>query len=483
MSSTPNKRSHEESGNGSGSHSHCSASKYQHEDSGPFPGVGAKIPSSAPNEYHAAYDMGQDSRMSKVPRTESRDSDRRSPLLATFRVLPSSHDSHSDHPAGFESRLEFRDSKDSNRDHKFENRDAKVEPRDLYQVSKVDKDVKFESRGDDNKETKYERDSYSEHRGDLKMDKDGYGGFGIHSNWKDAKEQQRGKRYPDASGGSVDPWHTSRSNLHIPSEGGKEASIIEEKDHAETREAVGENKVDMKGEDKFKDKDRKRKEGKHREWGERDKDRNDRRNSLQLVNSSTDTKDPVKEEREAERWEKDRKDLSKDKDKVNYRGEKDYTRKESGTGIEKEGSHNEKELADVPGKTAEPENSTLELKKAKENEGWKNADRDPRDRKKDRDADLEGEKLDKRNRLHDKESDEGCGDAEGGTERERETFSYGVQQRKRMLRPRGSPQLSNRDPRFRSRNHENEGYEYLLVCLVLVVWISSLILEINITLT
>lgn len=461
MSSTPNKRAHEEGGNGSGGHGHSSASKYQHEDSGAFPGMSAKIPSSSQSEYHAPYDIGQDSRLPKVPRTESRDSDRRSPLLPPYRVSSSSNDPHSDHPAGFESRLEFRDSsKDSNRDSKFENRDNKIESRDLYQGNKVDKDLKFEGRGDDGKETKYERDSYSEHRGDLKMDKDGYGGLNVHSNWKDAKEQHRGKRYPDASGGSVDPWHTSRSNMHVPSEGGKEASIPEDKDYSEGREAVGENKLDMKGEEKFKDRDRKRKEGKHREWGgERDKDRNDRRNSLHIgSNSNAENKDLVKEEREPERWEKDRKDFSRDKDKVNFRAEKDHTKKESGSVAEKEGSYIDKEHVDVPGRTSELDNSTLELKKPKENDGWKNADRDQRDRKKERDGDVEGEKPDKRNRYHDKESDEGCGDAEGGTERDREAFSYGVQQRKRMLRPRGSPQLSNRDPRFRSRNHENEGY-------------------------
>lgn len=464
MSATPNKRSHEEGGNGSGgggssSHGHSSVSKFQHEDSGTFPSMMARLESSTSSEYHVPYDMGQDARMPKLPRTESRDADRRSPLLPIVRVSSSSNDSHADHLAGFESRLEFRDSKDGNKDPKFENRDAKVEARELYQGSRLDKDVKFESRVDDNKATKHERESYPEHRADVKMDKDGYGGASNHANWKKANEQLRGKRYPDASGGNVDPWHASRSNMHGPADGVKEAPNVEDRDYAEACEAVGENKVDFKGEDKLKEKDRKRKEGKHREWGERDKDRNDRRNTLQFCsNIGSENKEPIREDREAERLE-ERKDLLRDKERVKDR-EKDYMKKELGNGTEKEGSHNDKELVDVPSRAAELENPTSELKKQKDIDTWKNVDRDPRDKKKERDADEEAERYDKRNKNHDKELDDGCAEAEGDTEREREVFNYGVQQRKRMLRPKGSPQRTNRDPRIRSHNQDIEGYEF-----------------------
>ncbi|XP_071915191.1 uncharacterized protein [Coffea arabica] len=43
--------------------------------------------------------------------------------------------------------------------------------------------------------------------------------------------------------------------------------------------------------------------------------------------------------------------------------------------------------------------------------------------KKERDAEEEGERYDKLNKNHDKESDEGCGEDEGGAEREREVFN------------------------------------------------------------
>lgn len=476
MSSTPNKRSHEEGGNGtaggSGNHGHSSASKFQLEETGTYPSMMAKLTSSTSIDYHAPYDMGQDARMPKVPRAESRDADRRSPLPPMFRVSTSSNDAHSDHLGGFESRLDFRDTKDGNKDPKVESRDTKVEPRELYQGTRLDKDVKFESRGDDNKETKHDRESYQEHRPDVKMDKDGYSGVGNHGNWKSASEQHRGKRYPDTSAGNVDPWNTSRSNLHAAAEGVNEAPNFEERDYAEVREAVGENKVDFRGEDKLKERDRKRKDGKHRDWGERDKDRNDRRSTMQVcTNSSNENKEPMREEREAERLDKERKDLLREKEKVKDK-EKDYTKKESGNGAEKEVPNNDKEMVDVPRRVAELENPTSEQKKQKDIDSWKNVDREPRDRKRERDADEEGERFDKRNKNHDKEPDDGCVEAEGGSEKEREVFNYGVQQRKRMLRPRGSPQRSNRDPRFRSRNQDNEGYEFRQLCRCLFVYLS-----------
>ncbi|KAA8522644.1 hypothetical protein F0562_012995 [Nyssa sinensis] len=469
MSGTPNKRLHEEGG---GVPTLSSASKYPHEDSAPYPNIGPKLTSSAMNEYHATpFDMGQDPRMPKNPRPESRDTDRRSSLLPMYRMSSSMNDSHSDHPVALENRLESRDSKDINRDLKVENRDTKAE---LYQGTKGDKDIRFESRGDDNKEGKYDRDVYPEYKGDTKTEKDGYGAVSGHLTWKEAKEH-RGKRYPDTPVGNADTWHTSRANVHGPIEVGKEGSTTEERDYSEVHEAVGENKIDLKSEDKFKEKDRKRKDVKHREWGERDKERSDRRNNLIVGNSSGECKESTREERETERWERERKDLLKDKEKQKER-EKDHVKREGWNGVEKDGSYNEKESMDVSGRTSEQENSTLELKKQKDHDSWKNGDREARERRKERDADVEGERPEKRSKCYDKESDDGCADAEGGTEREREVFNYGVQQRKRMLRPRGSPQMANREPRFRSRTQDNDGsqgklfIEWEVLCSAVINW-------------
>lgn len=444
MSGTPNKRPHEDGGNGgSSNHSYSSAPKYSLDDSVAFP----KVMSSGTPEYHASFDVGQNARMPKIQRTESsRDADRRSPVLPMYRVSSCPVVSHPDHSVASENRLE---PKEINKEVKVENRDAKSELRDLYQGAKADKDDRFENRADDGKDIKHNRDTYPEYKGDLKADKDRFSGV----SWKDSKEQNRGKRYPDLPVGNMDPWHASRT--HGAAEVGKEVSNSENRDFAKVREAVAENKMDLKGEDKYKDKDRKRKEGKHREWGERDKERNECRNNLQLGNSTSDNKELLKEERESERWEKERNDLSKDKDRPKD-WEKDHVKREVWNGAEREVLLSEKEVIDVPGKTNEPENSSVEQKKQKDHDSWKNTDRDGSDRRKERDTDLEGERSEKRGRCHDKESDEGDLDTEGGGEREREAFNYGIQQRKRMSRPRGSP-MANRDPRFRSHTHENEG--------------------------
>ncbi|KAJ8540222.1 hypothetical protein K7X08_030141 [Anisodus acutangulus] len=426
MSGTPNKRPHEDGGNGGGSnHSYSSAPKYSHDDSGAFP----KVVSSGTPEYHASFDVGQNARLPMIQRTESsRDADRRSPVLPMYRVSSCPIVSHPDHSVASENRLV--EPKENNKEVKVENRDAKSELRELYQGAKAG----------DGKDNKHDRDAYTEYKGDVKADKDRFG-----VSWKDSKEQNRGKRYTDLPVGNMDPWHASRA--HGAAEIGKEVSNSENRDFAKVREAVAENKMDLKGDDKYKDKDRKRKEGKHREWGERDKERNDCRNNLQLGNSSLDNKESLKQEKESERWEKERNDLTKDKDRPKD-WEKDH--------VKREVLQSEKEVIDVPGKTNEPENSTVEQKKQKDHDNWKNTDGDGSERRKERDIDLEGERGEKRGRCHDKESEEGDLDTEGGGEREREAFNYGVQQRKRMSRPRGSP-MANRDPRFRSHTHENEG--------------------------
>ncbi|EOY14008.1 Peptidyl-prolyl cis-trans isomerase G isoform 1 [Theobroma cacao] len=460
MSGAP-KRSHEEVGGGHSS----SASKYPHEDPGTYP----KIPSSLiSTEYHhpVPYEMGQDARMARIPRAEPRDSDRRSPLQHSMYRMPSttvSNDSHLDsHQGGSESRMELRDSKE-NREARVESREPRVEAREFYgeavkreyQSGKGEKDGRFENRGDESKELKCDREIHSDPKGDVKVEKDVYGGASSHSSWKDSRDYHRGKRYSEPPGGNIDPWHIQRGNSQGPVEVGKEGSATEERDYAEAHEAVGESKFDSKGEDRFKDKDRKRKDGKHRDWGDRDKERSDRRSSIQVGNSSGEVKESAREERESERWERERKDL-KEKERPKER-EKDHIKRESLNGAEKEGSNNEKELGDGSVRIQEQENQASEQKKQKEMDSWKNVDREARDRRRERDGDTEGDRPEKRSRCYDKESDDGCADGEGATEREREVFNYGVQQRKRMLRPRGSPQLVNRDARFRPRGQDNEG--------------------------
>ncbi|KAE8654138.1 hypothetical protein F3Y22_tig00117056pilonHSYRG00969 [Hibiscus syriacus] len=438
MSGAP-KRSHEEGGG-----QPSSASKYPHEETAAYP----KMPSSSvpPESHHPSpYDMGQDARMPRIPRTELRDSGRRSPLQHAMYRMPSSvalNDSHMDsHQGCYDSRMEVRDAKE-NREVRVESREQRVEPREFfadsvkreYPSGKGERDVRFESRGDGSKELKHDRENYSGLKGDLKVEKDLYGGASINANWKDSRDYTRGRKYSEPPGGNIDQWHIQRANSQGNIEIVKEGSATEERENAEGHEAVGENKFDSKGDDRFKDKDRKRKDGKHRDWGDRDKERSDRRNIMHLGNSSGEVKESAREDREAERWERERKDL-KEKERSKER-EKDHIKREPLNGAaDKEGSSNDKDLGDGSVRTQEQENQVSEQKKQKELESWKI----------------------KRSRCSDKESDDGCADGEGATEREKEGFGSGVQQRKRMLRPRGSPQVANRDPCLRSRPQDNEG--------------------------
>ncbi|KAK6921450.1 Histone deacetylation protein Rxt3 [Dillenia turbinata] len=413
-----------------------------HEDTPPFASA-SPVNAAA----HSSFELGPDARMPKVPRVESCDADRRSPLNTVYRVSPSlnNNDIHVENSAASDSR----DSKDA-RDLKVDNRDAKPEIRELHvdpkrdlQGTKVEKDPKYESRGDDNKEIKHDREIHTDLKGDMKMEKDS----SSHLNWKESKaEYNRGKIYNETSGGGMDPWVPTRSTVHGPT-----GLLSEERDCGETHETVSENKFD----DKLKEKDRKRKDMKHREWEERDRER---WNNLQPGNTGSDGKELSREERGSDRWEREKKDSLKDKERPKER-EKDHIKKEAWIVPEKEALQSEKETVDTSVPMREQENAVLEQKKNKDFDDWKNADREGKDRRREKDADLEGDRPEKRVRSYDKESDDGCTDLDGGIEREREVFNYGVQQRKRMLRPRGSPQVANRDIRFRSHGQDTEGFQ------------------------
>ncbi|OVA04286.1 hypothetical protein BVC80_1629g5 [Macleaya cordata] len=461
MSTAP-KRLHEEGG-------HTPSSKHALEDTSVFNNnLSGKLVQTVPSECQPPpFEAGSDGRPAKVPRTEPRDSDKRFALHSMYRIPSSSNESGLNHLGTSENRLESRDTKD-NRDTKVENRDAKVESREFYAEAKIDpqcakgeKAARSENRGDDiNKESKHDREPHMDSKGDIKMEKDGFTAGNSPLICKEPKEHQKGKINAEMSDG-LDPWRISRSSSHIPSEIAKDGSTAERRDCLETHEAVGENKIDLKVDDKFKDKEKKRKDEKQKDWGERGKDRNDHRNILQLGNSSSERREPTREERESERWEKERKDLQKEKERSKER-EKDHVKKEGLNGFDKEGSQNERELVDGSFRMPEQENPTLEQRRQKEFDCWKAVDRDSKDRKRETDVDVEGDRREKQSRCYEKESDEGCMEGDGGAEREREGFSYGVQQRKRMLRPRGSPQITNREPRFRSRSRDNEEYVYLV---------------------
>ncbi|KAF9622408.1 hypothetical protein IFM89_031211 [Coptis chinensis] len=320
----------------------------------------------ASNEYHPLpFESGQDGRSAKVPRTKSRDVNRRSPMHPVYRTTPLSNNSYVGHHCTSENRVESRDYKDS-RDPKVDKRDFKGETRDMYAESRVEPQsgngVRIESRGDDSKEVKHDRESHMEFKGTSKI--------------------------------------------------GRDSSTIEERGYLEAH-ADEENKFVIKSDDKLKDKDRKKKGEKLRDWGERDKDRIDRRSNLPLGNSSSEHREITREERESERWERNRKDIQKEKERPKER-EKDHIKNETLNGIEKEGLHNEKESADGSIRTPELENLIVEQRRQKEHDGWKAGDRESKDKKKERDVESEGDRHEKCGKCYDKESDEGLMEGDGG---------------------------------------------------------------------
>ncbi|XP_068656418.1 uncharacterized protein [Aristolochia californica] len=432
MSATP-KRLHED-GN------HAPSAKRPHDETSMFPSLSGKLVQSSSNDYHQSFDPSHDGRLAKFPRTEPRDAEKRSPLPSMYRI-PSSVDPSSDHQIGSDVRAESRDPKE-NKDSKIESRETKGEIRDLHndirsdaQGAKGDKEVR------EDKEIKPDRDSHGDFKVEGKNEKDSFPSGSSHFNWKEPKEQHhRGKRYSESSSDAFDTWRMGRGNLHDESGKEKEALPNEEKEYLDAHEAMGENKFDLKGEEKLKEKERKRKDEKHRDWGERDKDRNDRR---PIGGANTERRELTREDREAEKWERERKDRSKERDK-------DHIRREPLNASDKESLHNEKEVADGSLKLVEQE--SLEQKRSKE------CDKELKDRKREKDGDAENDRPEKRAKCFEKEVDDGSNEAgDGTTEREREVFGSGIQQRKRMLRPRGTPQSTNRDARFRSRSKENEG--------------------------
>ncbi|KAL9278863.1 putative histone deacetylation protein Rxt3 [Arabidopsis thaliana] len=489
---------------------HLQALPHPHSHSHSHSPLAAAASASAPYEVESRTVV-------KVARSEPRDGERRSPLPLVYRSpsLPttvSSSDPHLTHAPvpmeprdgakdGREIRVESRENRSDGREIYGEtkreiqgpkgDRDVKFERsvddfsgkgntgsytrndgREMYgetkreiQGPKSDRDAKFERPGDDfsgksnagsyTRDTKFDRENqnYNEQKGEIKMEKEGH----AHLAWKEQKDYHRGKRVAEGSTANVDPWVVSRGNPQGPTEvGPKDLSAPVEGSHLEGRETVGENKVDAKNEDRFKEKDKKRKELKHREWGDRDKDRNDRRVSVLVGSVMSEPKEIGREERESDRWERERmeqKDRERNKEK-----DKDHIKREPRTGAEKEISQNEKELGEASAKPSEQEYVAPEQKKQNEPENCEKDERETKEKRRERDGDSEAERAEKRSRISEKESEDGCLEGEGATEREKDAFNYGVQQRKRALRPRGSPQTTNRD-NVRSRSQDNEGVQ------------------------
>lgn len=460
------KRWHDEGTHQSGT----SMSKRQHEETLGFSNSLGKANPSGSDYYNSLGEAGQDGRLPKIQRTEPRDNDRRaSSLNPAYRYLPVD-DPYSEISVATESRGEARDNRET-RDVKIEPRDIKIEPReykgdvrDARNDTSVDsRDIKGEremqpdARGDF-RDLKIERDYHLDAKGDGKTERDRRERGESRESWKDLKDHYYGG---DHEGSFQHGWYPGDLGWcsYSGKEAGKEISMEEDGEFCEPKEAVGENKVEWKREEKEKEREKKRKEDKQRDWGDREREREDWRISFQLNNNLHERKENLRDDKEADRWDRDRERKDRGKDKERQRDkERDHAKKERSERDDKENALlTEKEELEASRKIPEQENLEQEQKAIKEPDGWKNLDRDDKDRKKERDKDIEVDKHEKRIRYHEKDADEASIEGEGVIEREREVFSYSVQQRKRMLRPRGHSQVTTREPRSRFRPKDIDG--------------------------
>jgi len=437
MSGAP-KRLHEES-------SHSTPTKRPLDDSSLYSSPGKTIQSSS-NDFHGSFEH-DGSRFLKIPRLEPRD-DKRPPLA---HRMPGSSTNFVDHPISSDSRLESKQNKDA-RDTKADDRETKADARDVYsdpriefQANKVESDVKVDNRADES-EIRADRRGHADYKGDTKFDKDSHPTVPSNLGWKDSKEH-RGKRYFEQPSDNVD-WRLSRPGLQGTDETPKGPTSVEERNSKDAHEPAGDNKTESKSEDKFRDKDRKKKDEKHRDFGARESDKNDRRTGIQLGGSGVERREMQREDRDAEKWDRERKDSLRDKE-VNDR-EKDSAKKDSSVVTEKDNTILEKASSDGAVRSAEHENSTIESKMIKD-DAWKAHDRDPKDKKREKDVDT-GDRHEQRSKYNDKESDDNG--TEGDIEKDKDVF--GSVQRRRMVRPRGGSQSSQREPRFRSRMRDGE---------------------------
>ncbi|GJN37658.1 hypothetical protein PR202_gb26637 [Eleusine coracana subsp. coracana] len=432
MSGAP-KRMHEEG-------SHSILAKRPLDDSSSYLSPSGKSVQPGSSDFHGSFE--HDGRFAKVQRIEPRDDKPRSSLS---HRMPLGSSNLADHPISSDNRLESKQNKDA-REAKVDDHDSKVDARDAYndsrvefQGNKVESDVKVDNRVDES-EIRADRRSHSDHKGDTKFEKDSHPSLPSHVGWKDNKDH-RGKRYFEPPADNMD-WRFSRPGMQGSDETPKVSTPVEERNSRDTHYSAGDNKADPKSEDKFRDKDRKKKEEKH---GARESDRNDRRISMQLGGSSIERREMQREDRDAEKWDREKKDSQKEKE-GNAR-DKDSAKKESSVVNEKETTVLEKSISDGAVKVAEHENATTDSKALKD-DTWKAHDMDSKDKKREKDVDA-GDRHDQRSKHNDKESDD------NGAEGDKDVF--GNVQRKRISRPRGGSQASQREPRFRPKMRDGEG--------------------------
>lgn len=432
----------------------------------------------ASNEYRPPTEPNLDGRMTKIPRTDSRESDKRSSLIPYPLPPPTSRLSleHSSEPCGVK---DVRDSKVETKETKVEKRESHTETKFDPQISNMEMENASKPEDKiDGKEIKSDRKSLGDFRPDSKSEKDTNNLINSLSNVKEIKEAPKALQHSESTGDGLDPWRAPRSGLLNPLESAREIPTREGRESLDASEAVGENKIELKGDEKIREKERKRKDEKYRGWGERGRDRHDRHN-LHLTNPSS-SKLLLRDDKELENYDRERKDIQKDRDLKDR--EINLSKKISSNFNERENLHVASDPVDTSTVISEKDHALSDTKKSKEIDAWKMCGRDNKDQKRDRDyhQDVESDRHDKQSKdSNDKEPEGGCAEVDGSREQDREPFGHGIHQRKRMQRQKGTPQPSHREARFRSRSRESEGYVLLLVffCMISNIFTFKIMLS------
>ncbi|EEE67156.1 hypothetical protein OsJ_24225 [Oryza sativa Japonica Group] len=419
MSGAP-KRSHEEG-------SHSTPAKRPLDDSSLYSSPSGKIIQPGSSDFHGSFE--HDGRFAKVQRIEPRD-DKRPSLAHRMPIGPSNF---VDHSISSDGRLESKQNKDP-WDTKVDVREAKADTRDVYSdprvefpSNKVETDVKTDNRADDN-DIRADRRIHADYKGDAKLDKDGHPTAISNIAWKDNKEH-RGKRNIEQPSDNAD-WRFPRPGLQGTDESSKGPVPADERSK-DAHESTGKRRMKSIG-------------------------TSAQETMIEMIAELVFSLEAIvlNEERIRGKIGMLKSGIGKEKipqkDKEGNDREKDSA-KESSVATEKENAILEKTASDGAVKSAEHENKTVEQKTLKD-DAWKSHDRDPKDKKREKDMDA-GERHDQRSKYNDKESDDTC--PEGDIEKDKEAL--GSVQRKRMARSRGGSQASQREPRFRSRMRDGEG--------------------------
>lgn len=390
---------------------------------------------------HSSLESGHDGRAAKMLRLEQHDVNKQSSLYPKNHISSSPDDSCIDHPVAGINGPEPKDLQDrkyfnsGTRETKSEVKELHSEIRTDGQGSKVETDVRRSNK--DEKRLRSDWDFHSDSKSDTRSTRDG------HTSLNEPKEHHKSRRCNESNKDDLESWRSVQHGSRTTDEAGKDVLTCEEREVLKAHETFGKSRLDLIGEEKTKEKERKRKDENHRDLGKADKERSEHHDYLKQGKSSHECKEHIKEDREIEKWESEKKVSQNDKE------QKERVKLHAKRGLS---NANEKDIPEGSVRTPVKGSSSLEPRRHKDFDGWKACESNNKVKKKDKEPDAD--KQEKHDGCHEKESEDR---SVGVKESDKEAFGFGIQQRKRMLRPRGTPQSSNREPRLHSQPREDEG--------------------------